>query len=100
MLDRAFKLDPAASNVATAGRDRNLMLLLNEIRGFGCDPAVDSDFAGHDRCLRLMAAREKPALDERLIESDSFCHDSRRSLSDPDDFLSGNNDLNGLVKNL
>ena len=101
VLDRAFKLDPAASNVTTAGRDRNLMLLLDQIRWLGCDVPVDSDFASHNRRLRLMAACEKPALNERLIESDSFCHDSIRSLQRiPTVACPADNDLNGLVKDV
>ena len=54
------------------------MLLLDQIRCLGCDLSVDSDFASHNRGLRLMTAREKAALNERLIESEPFCHDSIR----------------------
>ena len=101
VLDCSFKLDPAASNVATAGRDRNLMLFLDQIRRLGCYMPIDSDFASHNRRLRLMAACEKPALNERLIESDTFCHDSIRSLQrSPAVACPANNDLNGLVKDV
>jgi hypothetical protein len=48
-----------------------------------------------------MAACEKPALNERLIESDPFCHDSTWSLQrSPEVASPAHNDLNGLVKDV
>jgi hypothetical protein len=48
-----------------------------------------------------MAACEKPALNERLIESDTFCHDSIRSFQRSLAVASpAHNDLNGLVKDV
>ena len=101
VLDCSFKLDPAASNVAPAGRDRNFMLFLDQIRRLGCYMSIDSDFASHNRRLRLMAACEKPALNERLIESDTFCHDSTLSLQrSPAVACPAYNNPNGLVKDV
>jgi hypothetical protein len=48
-----------------------------------------------------MAACEKPALNERLIESDPFCHDSIWSLQrSPAVACPAYNNPNGLVKDV
>ena len=74
MRERSLELNPPAADVTAAGRNSDLVALLNRIRRFRGDPAIDPHFAGHDCALRLVPAWEKSALDERLIETDAFGH--------------------------
>ena len=74
MRERSLELNPPATDVTAAGRNSDLVVVLNRILRFRCDPAIDLRFAGHDCDLRLVPAREKTALDERLIETDAFGH--------------------------
>src|SRR5438477_7161136 len=72
VIERALEFSAATTDIRWTRLKRDSCSGLHHDGGFPDDLIADPYFAGHDGALCLLAAREKPLLDEKEVQAGFF----------------------------
>src|ERR1700682_608832 len=73
-IERPLELQPATPDKSWRGCNRHRRVVRQQLGRFRRDARAHSYLAGHDRALRLFAARKQTSRDQNAVEPRFLCH--------------------------
>src|ERR1017187_5981990 len=81
-IESAFQLLPAATDIAWRFGHRDQRFKIDQLRRFRDDFLDHLHFSGHHRAFCALAAFEKAALDQQIVDPDSLRHCLDHTIAD------------------